>query len=148
MAMHTSNLGLDLLILREGARNEAYMDSVGVWTIGIGHTGTEVHPGLMWSHEQIREAFARDVARFEKAVNDGVHQPLKYNQFDALVSFAFNIGVIGLMNSWVVREINNGNWAAAAASFDNWHKPAEIISRRNAEREQFKGIVFVPRLES
>lgn len=148
MAMRTSDNGLDLLILREGARNEAYLDSVGVWTIGIGHTGTEVHQGLMWSYQQIKEAFARDVARFEKAVNDSVHQILTQYQFDALVSFAFNIGVMGVMNSWVVREINNGNWAAAAASFDNWHRPTDIITRRNAEREQFRGKQYVARLDA
>lgn len=145
--MRTSNLGLDLLIQREGSRHEAYLDSVGVWTIGIGHTGSTVYRGLTWTDQQIKDAFAEDIQRFEKAVDDAVHCELRQNQHDALVSFAFNIGVMGLMNSWVVREINNGNWGAAAASFDNWHKPVEIISRRNAEREQFKGTAFVARID-
>ena len=144
--MKTSEQGLDLLIAREGSRNKAYLDSVGVWTIGIGHTGPDVHAGLAWTDEQVREAFAKDIQRFERAVSKAVQRELKQHQYDALVSFAFNIGEMGVANSWVVREINNGNWGAAAASFDNWHKPSEIIPRRNGEREQFKGTSFAARI--
>jgi len=146
--MHLSPQGLDLLIAREALRTEAYLDTADppVWTIGVGHTGPEVCKGLMWSVEKCREVFARDIARFEIAVNDSVTVPMEQYQFDALVSFAFNIGTVGVMNSWVVRELNAGNLDGAAAAFDNWHKPPSIISRRNAEREQFRGEAFEARI--
>lgn len=145
--MKTSNQGLTILIEREAARNHAYLDSEGIPTIGIGHTGPEVRLGLTWTDEQIRETFAKDIERFEKSVNDSVHVPLDPHQFDALVSFAFNVGEMGVMNSWVVREINAARWDAAAAAFDNWHKPPSVITRRNGEREQFRGTKFAARLD-
>lgn len=145
--MKTSDQGLDLIIEREGARPDAYLDSRGIPTIGIGHTGPEVHMGLHWDATRIKAVFAHDIERFERAVDAAVTRELKQHQFDALVSFAFNIGEMGVTNSWVVREINNGNWGAAAASFDNWRKPPEITSRRNAEREQFKGTRFEARVD-
>jgi lysozyme len=131
---------------REGVRNEAYRDSVGVWTIGVGHTGPEVHEGLVWTDEQVRQTLAKDLERFEKAVNDAVKVPLDQWQFDALVSFAFNVGVGAFTGSTLVRRINSGEWEAAEHEFDRWHIPAEITSRRNAEREQFKGKSFAARI--
>jgi lysozyme len=175
--MKTSDQGRRLLIERESKEYDAYPDpasplakackAAGInflkggykrlagwenlsgapWTIGVGHTGPEVHAGLIWTDEQIDFAFAHDLERFERAVQDSVHRDLKPNQNDALVSFAHNIGEMGVMNSWVVREINKGDFVAAAAAFDNWHKPEMIISRRNGEREQFKGTRFEARIE-
>jgi lysozyme len=90
--MKMSDQGLALLIEREAKRNEAYLDSVGVPTIGVGHTGPEVHLGLVWTDQQVRTAFAHDLERFERAVNAAVTVPLEQFQFDALVSFSFNCG--------------------------------------------------------
>lgn len=140
--MKISDQGLDLLIQREGKRNEAYLDSVGVWTIGIGHTGPEVHRGLVWSDEQIKEAFAKDIERFENTINDSVHVDLEQFQFDALGSFCFNVGQSAFTSSTMLKAINAGNWPEAAHQFDRWHIPPEITSRRNGEREQFKGVAF------
>lgn len=148
--MKTSEQGRNLLIERESLELKAYRDSEGYWTIGVGHLlsldKNADFSSIVWTREHAEEVFAEDLAKYEKAVDDSVHVPLKQHQFDALVSFAHNIGVAGVMNSWVVREINNGNWGAAAASFDNWHKPPSIISRRNGEREQFKGAAFQARI--
>lgn len=144
--MKLSNLGLDLLIEREGVRNEAYLDTRGIWTIGIGHTGYDVAPGMVWDDEKVRSTFARDVGRFEMAVGSAVKVPISQNEFDALVSFAYNIGEMGMLNSWVVRELNRGFRGAAAAMFNNWHLPPEIIPRRNGEREQFRGTRFEARI--
>jgi lysozyme len=142
--MKTSDQGLDLLMQREGVRRTAYQDSVGVWTIGVGHTGPEVYEGLVWTPEQVKEAFAKDIERFETAVNRAVRVLLKQNQFDALVSFAFNVGVNGFSSSTLVRILNQGDFAGVPAQFDRWHIPPEITSRRNGEREQWKGTHFVP----
>ncbi len=137
--MKTSDEGLTLLMEREGVRNKAYQDSVGVWTIGVGHTGPEVHAGLVWTDEEVRAAFAHDIQRFEDAVNNYVTVPLTQNQFDALVSFAFNVGAMALRESTLLRILNEKNYTGAALQFDRWHIPPEITSRRNGEREQFRG---------
>jgi lysozyme len=146
MKMKISNQGLAILIDREAKRNAAYLDSVGVPTIGVGHTGPEVHMGLVWTDEQVMEALRNDLDRFEQAVNGGVTQELQQHQFDALVSFAFNVGVQAFRQSTMLKRINEGNFGAAAAQFDVWHIPPEITSRRNGEREQFKGTAFAARI--
>ena len=145
--MKTSEMGLDLLIAREDKRNRAYLDSRGLPTIGVGHTGPEVHLGLVWTDAQVREAFARDIARFEEAINGAVRVALEPHQFDALVSFAFNVGASAAAGSTLVRLLNEGDLADAAAQFDRWHIPPEVTSRRNGEREQFKGTRFEARIE-
>lgn len=147
--MKTSPQGRALLIARESLELRAYRDSEGYWTIGVGHLlsldKNADYSGLAWTRERAEQVFADDLAKYEKAVNDSVHVPMTPYQFDALVSFAHNIGTAGVANSWVVRELNAGRLDVAAAAFDNWHKPASIITRRNAEREQFKGVRFVAR---
>jgi lysozyme len=144
--MKTSEQGLKLLHGREGKRNTAYLDSVGVWTIGYGHTGPDVHPGLVWTDDQVEAAFAKDLERFERAVNEAVDVPLPQHAFDALVSFAYNVGVGAFKSSTLVRLLNAGDMSGASRQFDRWHIPAEITSRRNGEREQFKGTAFEARI--
>ena len=144
--MRTSDQGLKILIDREAAKKNAYLDSVGVPTIGVGHTGPEVHMGLVWTDDQIKTAFAQDIQRFEDAVNGAATAALAQHQFDALVSFSFNVGVGAFKSSTLVKKINAGDFAAAAAQFDVWHIPPEITSRRNGEREQFKGTAFTARI--
>lgn len=156
MPMKCSDQGLKVLIDREAAKHNAYQDSVGVWTIGVGHTGPGVGPGLVWDDQQIKDAFAIDVGRFENAVNaacQALPTPLEQHEFDALVSFSFNVGAGALAHggdnngpSGILRALLHGDKAGAAKAFDNWHIPSEITSRRNAEREQFKGTQVTARI--
>jgi lysozyme len=143
--MHISEQGIKLLIEREAARTHAYLDSVGVWTIGVGHTGPEVHEGLVWTDEQVKEAFHKDIARFEDAVNSA-HAAFEPHQFDALVSFAFNVGTGAFKSSTMLRLINEGKMDEVPAQFDRWHIPPEITSRRNGEKHQFIGDRFEARI--
>ena len=144
--MDISPQGLDLLIQREGKRNDAYQDSVGVWTIGVGHTGPEVHEGLHWTDVQIEEALTKDLQRFEDSVNKHVTVPLEQHAFDALVSFSLNVGTGAFEQSTLLRRLNQADYAGAADAFDMWHIPAEITSRRNGEKAQFMGTNFEPRI--
>lgn len=144
--MEMSQQGLDLLTQREGKRNDAYLDSVGVATIGGGHTGPEVHLGLHWTDEQVEAALRRDLGWVEGCVAGNVHVPLEQFQHDGLCSLIFNIGAGAFAGSTILRRINAGDMEGAARAFDMWHIPPEIISRRNAEREQFKGTQFVARI--
>lgn len=146
--MKTSKQGLKLLIEREGKHNSAYLCSAGVPTIGVGHTGPEVHLGLVWSDEKVEQVFAQDIARFEEAINDNLEVGLKQHQFDALVSWLFNVGTGWASKATLMRFVNIGDFESAARQFDRWHIPPEIISRRNGEREQFKGTRFEARIAS
>lgn len=140
--MKLSDQGIKLLIEREGRRNSAYPDSEGVPTIGIGHTGPEVQLGLTWSDAQVDETFRSDIVRFEDALNANITVPLQQNQFDALVSWLYNVGEDWAHRATLIKDINEGHMISAASAFDQWHIPPEITSRRNGEREQFKGTAF------
>jgi lysozyme len=141
-----SDQGLRLIVEREGSRNEAYRDSVGVWTIGVGHTGPEVVEGLVWSEDQIMEALGDDLATVELVINLNVHVLLEQHQFDALVSFTFNVGAEAFRTSTLLRKINLKEFDEAEDQFDRWHIPPEITSRRNGEKHQFIGDRFEARI--
>ncbi len=104
-----SQAGLDLIKQFEGCRLVAYQCSAGVWTIGYGHTAG-VHRGMKITQAQAEAYLKQDVAKFEKYVNNASYIPftdkLNQNQFDALVSFAFNLGQGNLMKLCKGRAIN------------------------------------------
>jgi lysozyme len=145
--MNISHQGLELLMAREGKRNDVYRDSVGVLTVGYGHTGPDVIEGEICTDERIEEAFARDLERFEEALNENITGTIGQNQFDALVSWLYNVGTGWARSATLIRHINEGNLDAAAADFDSWHKPPEIISRRNGEKAQFMGTAYEARID-
>lgn len=139
--MQTSAAGRAAIAQREGNKLKAYTDSVGVLTIGVGHTSAagppKVTKGLTITAAQSDEILSRDLATFEAAVNKAVKVPLSQGQFDALVSLAFNIGSGAFAKSTLVKRLNAGNVAGAADAFMMWNKPKEIIGRRKTEQKQF-----------
>jgi lysozyme len=143
--MKLSEQGISLLVEREALRLKAYKDTKGIWTIGIGHTGPDVHEGLVIGELHAYELFAKDRQWAERAVNDNVTRALSQNQFDALVSFVFNIGASAWKKSTMLRMINAGDMVGAGEQFDRWRFPPEVLSRRMGEKLQFKGIEFVAR---
>lgn len=134
--MKLSKKGIEALILREGKRNKAYLDTKGIPTIGVGHTGPEVKLGLIWTDEQIEYALAKDVLWAEEAVND-VNCLLNQTQFDALVSFVFNIGASAFAKSTIKKLLDKGEIKLAAEQFNRWIIPKEITARRMSEKAQF-----------
>ncbi len=134
--------GLDLILVSEELRMEAYRCPAGVWTIGWGHTGPDVYPGLV-----ITEALAilfkqADLERFEAAVEDALEVPVTGNQFSALVSFAFNVGDQAFRDSTLLNKLNTGDIKGAAAEFKRWVRSKGriqpgLVTRRAAERELF-----------
>lgn len=147
--MNLSAIGEAVLIAREGRRLTAYRDSVGIWTIGIGHTAAAgpplVTPGLRLSEAACDALFRRDVARYVRAVDDVVRDALPDplpdalpdHAFDALVSLCFNIGPSAFARSTVVRRLRAGDRDGAAAAILLWNRPAALIPRRGAEHDQF-----------
>lgn len=136
--MKTSENGLRLIEKREGLRTKAYRDTKGIPTIGVGHTGPEVKIGMIWTIQKCRDTLAKDILIAENAVN-AVNVPLLQNQFDALVSLTFNIGVGAFKRSTVVKKLKLHDINGAAHAILMWNKPVEIMGRRMTEYKQFKG---------
>lgn len=140
--MNISANGVKLIQQFEGLRLKAYQDAVGVWTIGYGHTGPDVTPGLVISQAQADALLARDLNRFETGVTRLVSVPLNQNQFDALLSFSYNLGLGSLQNSTLLRLLNQRDYAGAAAQFPRWNKAGGkvlpgLTRRRAAEQALF-----------
>lgn len=139
--MKMSTEGLMALVGHEGIVLSRYKDSVGVWTIGIGHTAAagDPNPATFKGTLMLGEAFGllrRDVGKYEAAVNRAVKVPLKQHEFDALVSYHYNTGAIAKAS--FVKKLNAGDRAGAMKGIMAWRKPKEIIPRRTAERDLFK----------
>lgn len=144
--MHVSPSGVDLICNFEGLRLKAYDDGVGVWTIGFGTTkypnGIRVKKGDTCTLGQAKAYMQNDLKSFEQTVNNTVKVPLNQNQFDALVSLAYNIGSTAFKNSTLVRQLNEGNYKAAANQFNVWvnaggKRMQGLVNRRAAERTLF-----------
>lgn len=138
--MKISSQGLAEIASHEGIVTSRYKDSVGVWTVGIGHTLGAGHPDPRMLHRdlplmEIMEIFSRDIVKFEARVNKAFKHVLTQSQFDAAVSFDFNTGAIHHA-TWVKR-FNAGHIKSAQKSFMNWRKPVEIIPRRQKECDLF-----------
>ncbi len=113
--------GLGIIKLWEGKENTAYPDIVGVWTICYGSTGPHVKPGLRQTDEQCDALLRQDLVRFEQAVQRcSAPARLNQNQYDALVSFSFNVGTQGYCNSTMARKVREGDMVGAAAEFPKW----------------------------
>ena len=100
--------GLKLIKSFEGLVLHAYKCSAGVLTIGYGHTGSDVYPDQVITDTTAEELLQKDLRRFEKGVGNYVNVPLTQNEFDALVSFAFNCGLGALAESTLLRRLNAG----------------------------------------
>lgn len=141
--MQMSANGLKALMQREGVRLKAYQDQRGIWTIGVGHTSMAGPPtvlkGLALTEAEVEAIFARDVQKYATGVNEAIKKTPTQNQFDAMVSLCYNIGVGGFTGSTVVHRFNLGDYKGAADAFLMWEKPASLASRRVAERKQFLG---------
>src|SRR6185437_6241595 len=112
-----SDAGFALTKKFEGLRLTAYQDQVGVWTIGYGHTGPEVHGGLAITEDQADLLLHSDVAAAVACVNRAVTAGISQSQFDALVDFVFNLGCGRLLGSTLLRDVNAGEFALAAPQF-------------------------------
>jgi GH24 family phage-related lysozyme (muramidase) len=143
---HINGEGFKLLTTFEGCELTAYDDGGGVWTIGYGHTGDDVYPGLTISQTQAEELLRIDLEKFESFVEDAVEAQLNDSQFSALVCFCFNVGpgTDGFGGSTLLKLLNQGNYQAAANQFPVWNKVngqpwLGLTRRRLAERALFLG---------
>ena len=140
--MRINQAGIDLIKQFEGLSLVSYQDSVGVWTIGIGHVGPDAYEGRHITQEQADDLLRHDLEHAETAIDSLVLVPLTDNQFAALVSFTFNLGAGALRGSTLLRLLNDGDYNEAASQLLHWnhaggHVLAGLTRRRQAERELF-----------
>lgn len=138
--------GVNQICNFEGLKLSAYDDGTGVWTIGYGTTrypnGKRVSEGDRCSLEQAKTYMQHDLKIFERAVNSSVKVPLKQNQFDALVSLTYNIGVGAFKHSTLLKKLNSGDYKEAANQFDVWvnaggKRLQGLVNRRAMEKKLF-----------
>ena len=145
--MKTGLNGLNLIKEKEGLRLKPYLCSAGVATIGYGSTmyadGRKVTlKDAAITESQALELLANTLGKYEKAVNDYVKVPLTQNEFDALVSFTYNLGAGNLLSSTLLKKLNAGDKAGAANQFEVWNKAGGkvlqgLVTRRAAEKALF-----------
>ena len=145
-SMSVSNKGVDLICEFEGEQLVAYDDGVGVWTIGFGTikypNGVRVKKGDTCTLDQAKEYMRHDLIEFEHTVNSSVKVPLNQNQFDALVSLAYNIGSNAFKSSTLVKKLNAGDYQGAADQFNVWvnaggKRMQGLVNRRDREKLLF-----------
>lgn len=125
----------------EGLELEAYLCPADIWTIGYGHTGN-VKEGDSITKAEADELLDKDLQTFRNGVRRLVKVPLNENQFGALVSFAYNLGLGSLQNSTLLKLLNAGDYDGAADQFLRWNKSkgkvlTGLVRRREAERAVF-----------
>lgn len=138
----TSAKGIKLIHSFEDCKLTAYLCPAGAWTIGWGATGPGIVKGLTWTQKQADDRFAADLGRFEKAVNTLTGGVTSQAQFDALVSFAYNLGEGSLKTSTLLRKHNEGDYTGATKEFARWNRAAGkvlkgLVRRRAAEAELY-----------
>ncbi|MDB9525987.1 lysozyme [Oscillatoria sp. CS-180] len=135
--------GLRIVKDFEGLELRAYQDSVGVWTIGYGHTSMagqpDVYPGMTITEAEAERILQRDLNLFEQGVEDALTINTNSDQFSAMVSFSFNVGLGAYRDSTLLRKHNAGDFAGAANEFLRWvfaggQRLAGLERRRDAER--------------
>jgi lysozyme len=140
--MNTSARGYDLIRKFEVLVPTSYKCAGGVWTVGYGHT-RGVTEGMTIDGALAEVLLCEDVERAEAALRQGIGgKQLTQNQWDALVSFIFNVGSGAFLKSTLLRKLKAGD-PTASAEFDKWvfakgKKLAGLIARRKAERELFE----------
>ena len=139
--MNLNKNGENLIKRFEGCRLKAYKCPAGVWTIGYGHTGN-VRADDVITQIEADELFKRDIAVHEDNVKRLVKVPLTQGQFNALVSFEFNVGYGAFSNSTLLKLLNAQNYEGAGKQFSRWVYAGDrvlegLIKRRQAETEMF-----------
>ena len=150
-----NHAGIGLIRDFEGCRLEAYPDpgtGGDPWTIGWGSTGPDIEEGTVWTQEEADARFASDINDFAAGVAKGIKVDVSDNQFAAMVSLAYNIGLgkktvgdkkgSGFLGSTLLKRVNEERFDEAADEFLKWNKAAGrvmpgLTRRREAERELF-----------
>lgn len=140
-----NDAGLNLIKEHEGCRLTSYPDpgtGGAPWTIGYGHTGVDVHPDMTITQDAADAILLSDLNRFELGVSGLVHVDINDNQFAALVSLAFNMGLGKFASSTVLKYVNESDFNSAAEHFLHYNHAdgrvmAGLTNHRESERDLF-----------
>jgi lysozyme len=144
MRYTTSEAGINFIKTFEGLRLRAYPDpgsGRAPWTIGYGTT-KGIRPGMVITKARAEEMLRRDLREIEQVVNDLIKVEITQTMFDALVSFAYNVGVGNLRRSTLLKNLNQGDIQGAAEQLLRWNRARGrvlpgLTRRRVAERDLF-----------
>lgn len=134
MNLVTSKNGINLIKKYEGCVLKAYKCPANVWTIGYGHT-SGVKEGQKITKAQAEKYLKKDLVKYEKSVNKLVIVDLNQNQFDALISFTYNVGMGNLGKSTLLKKLNDNNYIGASTEFLKWNKAVV-----NGKKKELKGL--------
>lgn len=140
--LRTGAKGIALIKSFEGLELRAYKCPADVLTIGYGSTGPHVKPNMVITEKQAEDLLRQDLVRFERAVTRLVTVPISQNQYDALVSFTFNLGEGNFSRSTLLKKVNARDFAGAQKEFAKWNRAGGIVlagltRRRAAEAKLF-----------
>jgi len=145
--LKVTDKGLAELMSHEALVTAPYLDSEGVWTIGVGHTAAAGFPnpatmpkGVQRPVSEMVMLFRQDIAKYEAEVRKAVKVDLAPHEFDALVSFHFNTG--GIARAKLTEALNRGDRRAAGNQFLNWVKPEVLRARRMKEMRLFTDGIY------
>lgn len=152
--MNISQNGIDLIKHYEGCSLTAYRDSDNILTIGYGHTGSDVYEGETISQDKADQLFLNDISSFVKMLNNALTVSLEQNQFDALLSFLYNVGPgeVGVKDglfhlksggpSTLWKMIESENFSGAAGQFTLWCRSGGVVLRGLLARRRSEQILF------
>jgi len=140
--MQTGNKGIELIKHFEGCELEAYKCPAGVWTIGYGHI-KGVHEGMKITEMQAEEMLKSELHEYEGYINDYVTVPLNQNQFDAMVSWVYNLGGGNLRASTLLKVLNAGDYDGVPAQMLRWNKAGGKVLEGLTRRRQAEADLFV-----
>ena len=137
-----SEQGLALLRSMEGLSLDAYPDGDG-WSIGYGHHGLDVYPGMQITQQRADQLLKNDLERFEVGVEQLLRVPAEPEEFDAMVALAYNIGLNAFTESTLLAMHNIGHHAGAVEEFKKWNKSGDtvlpgLVKRREREAAMYR----------
>jgi lysozyme len=140
--LRTGAKGIALIKSFEGLELRAYKCPADVLTIGYGSTGPHVKPNMVITEKQAEDLLRQDLVRFERAVTRLVTVPISQNQYDALVSFTFNLGEGNFSRSTLLKRVNARDFSGAQREFAKWNRAGGVVlagltRRRAAEARLF-----------
>ena len=139
--MKISEDGLELIKKFEGCETTAYQDSVGVWTIGFGHT-KGVEEGQTCSIEDAESMLANEMDEYEGYINNMVKVDLQQHEFDALVAWVYNLGPTNLGESTMLKVLNGGQFDRVPEEMNRWTRAGGKILEGLVRRRQAESLMF------